>query len=201
MQADPLLLEFTGKIFPKRFLAVKGVPLGHHAIVWKEGRTADRALIEADLSDQEVADRLAAKGVPAGNNLSPHTWDARYDPKDPAADARVEGASLEVWVAWEGSQGFQNLAEMVGLQGADYRFGDHRQWIPVWNSGCIVCNVSCPGGKVSNHSLTIRDQAQERLQPHMDLGRLPRDGTSVTVRLRRKAPIAAAPHSHELKTR
>ncbi|MCB9781842.1 MAG: hypothetical protein H6751_02625 [Candidatus Omnitrophica bacterium] len=177
------LLEFEGKIYPRRFLQVKGIGYGHHAIVWKDGRTSEKALLEAEIPDREVADILAKQGLVGGNNLTNETWTARNDPNNPAADARVAGPTVEVTVTWEGLNRWKKLKEILGMPEADYRFGDHRSLIPIWKSGCIVCDVSCPGGKISNHSLTIRDQVMKRLRPKMDLEKLPKDGTRVRVRI------------------
>jgi len=175
------LVEFGGIIYPKRFLAVEGELFGHHAIAWKGGRSSQLALIEADVPDRQVADELAKKEVRAGNNLDSATWDARHDPDNPAADERVEGASLEVHVEWEGSRGPKDLRQILGMSDADYRFGDHRALIPIWKSGCIVCDVSCPGAKISNRSLTVRDEVEGHLRPELDLEKLPPDGTQVRV--------------------
>lgn len=182
---ENLLMGLDGTIHPQRFLEVQGEPFGHHAIVWRGGRTASRALIVTETSDREVADRLAALGAIGGNNLAPQAWENRKDRADPSADERVSGSTVEVWVEWKGGGGSRNLAVLMGLPDAQYRFGDHRHLIPVWRSGCIVCNVSCPGGKISNRSLTIRDQTEGRLHPKLNLKDLPPDGTKVRIRLYR----------------
>lgn len=176
-----VLLEFEGTIHPQRFLKVRDIGKGHHAIVWKGGGASRKALIETDLSDLKAAERLTEKGLVGGGNLPEEAWSKRNDPNDPAADARVEGPTVEITVLWEGLESPRRLQDLLGLPDADYRFGDHRSLIPVWKSGCIVCNVSCPGGKISNRSLTIRDQVQQRLRPRLDPSNLPPDGTRVRV--------------------
>lgn len=183
--ANRVLMEFQGNLYPSRFLGVRGEPFGHHAIAWKEGRAAKRALIITDISDKTVAETLAAKGLRGGNNLEEDTWDSRKDKENPAADERVEGASLEVFVSWGGAEPI-DLKRILGLADADFRFGDHRSLIPVWRSGCIVCAVSCPGAKVSNRSLTVRDQTEGLLRKKLRLMALPPEGTPVTVFLLRK---------------
>ncbi len=177
------LFEFEGTIYPQRFLQTKGIGYGHHAIVWKEGGTSAKALIEAEIPDREVADILAEKGLRGGNNLDSETWTERNDPDNPAADERVIGPTVEITVTWDDLDRPKRLQEILGMPKAEYRFGDNRSLIPIWKSGCIVCNVSCPGGKISNHSLTIRDQVMERLRPRLDLNSLPEDGTWVRVRI------------------
>lgn len=176
-----VLLEFEGTIHAQRFLEVRDIGKGHHAIVWRGGGASRKALIETDLSDLEAAKRLSEKGLVGGNNLPEEAWCKRNDPNHPAADARVEGPTIEITVMWAGLESPQRLQDLLGLPDADYRFGDHRSLIPVWKSGCIVCNVSCPGGKISNRSLTIRDQVQQRLSPRLDPSNLPPDGTPVRV--------------------
>lgn len=181
------LIEFRGRIYPERFKKVRGEPAGHHAIVWEEGRAARRALIETDVPDAVVAETLAKLGVAAGNNLEPEAWEERKDATNPSADGRVQGASIEIEVTWLGEAEWTSLATIQGLEDADYRFGDHRSHIPVWRSGCVVCNVSCPGGKISNHTLTIRDQAKGMLSDRIRLEPLPEDGTPVRIRVKRMA--------------
>ena len=180
---DRFLFSFQGRVFPERFLKVKGIGYGHHAIVWKEGGAAKKALIETDLSDKIIADRLEEAGVMAGNNLNADAWKERNDRSNSAADARVRGDSLKILVTWNGSDHPKSLQEVVGLADAEYLFGDHRDLIPIWKSGCVVCNVSCPGGRISNQTMTIRDQVDEKLDPKIEVQSLPPDGTTVMISL------------------
>ncbi len=61
-----------------------------------------------------------------------------------------------------------------------FRFGGNEEHDERWESGCIACLFSCPGGVVSNERYSIRDYVREvtRFYPASDL---PPDEIPVTV--------------------
>ncbi len=133
---------------------------GHHAVVWKGGKKASEALLSAYVSDADFYDAMVSIGAKPGNNLTSAAWEERKDKKSTAPDTRVEGSPVEASVWWPGlSQPLpvSALFNDPSGKGIDFRFGGNKALIPVWRSGCILCLQSCPGGKVSNHSYTIRD--------------------------------------------
>jgi len=73
---------------------------GHHAIVWDGGRSKLWALFVSPVSDHDVRLVLDSLGARRGENLTPATWNAREDPKNPEPDKRVDGAKIEVFVEW-----------------------------------------------------------------------------------------------------
>ena len=69
-------------------------------------------------------------------------------------------------------------------RGFDMRFGGHRDNIPRWHSGCVVCLYSCPGSKIGNAAYTVRDFVLGTTHFSVWEGVLPPDGTEITVRVR-----------------
>ena len=81
----------------------------------------------------------------------------------------------------------RQLAEIIndpGGRGFDMRFGGHRDNIPEWHSGCVVCLYSCPGSKVGNASYTVRDFVNGATHFEANPANVPAAGSRVTMRLR-----------------
>jgi hypothetical protein len=138
---------------------------GHHAVTWKDGKKAGEALFSAYVSDSKLHDAMISIGAKPGNNLSQAVWDERNDKTSKAPDTRVEGSPVEVSVWWPGFASplpLKSIFNDPGGKGIDLRFGGQKSLIPVWQSGCIVCLQSCPGGKITNRSYTIRDYVEGR---------------------------------------
>ncbi|NKB87228.1 MAG: hypothetical protein GKS06_03280 [Acidobacteria bacterium] len=154
-RADEKTIEFTATVgggFDDPAMA------GYHLIVWDAGRAADHALFVADVSDVQIIDALEELGAAPGDALKIDTWDEREDPETTAPDAIVAGPPVEIeFVLADGT--VHRLDELIsdpGGRGFDMRFGGHRDNIPEWHSGCVVCLYSCPGSKVGNASYTVR---------------------------------------------
>ena len=138
---------------------IKWTP-NYHAVVWKGGGAAGEALLVSPVSDSALYDALVSVGAVPGNNLTMASWNDRKDPNAKAPRIRVEGTPIEVLVQWEGLPRPLPLERLLldpGGRGIDMRFGGNKALIPQWESGCIACLYSCPGGKVSNRAYTIRD--------------------------------------------
>lgn len=136
---------------------------GHHAVTWKRGKSAGYALLVTETSDSDLYDALLSIGAKPGNNLNRAVWEERYDKRSAAPATKVEGSPVDVFVWWEGLGEPIPLAKLLedpAGKGIDLRFGGHKDLIPVWRSGCIVCLQSCPGGKISNRQYTIRDYVE-----------------------------------------
>lgn len=110
-------------------------------------------------------------------------WNLRWVPLVPQPDTRVQGTPIEVTVEWEGAPRAYRLDELLddpGGRGMDIRFGGNEEHDHHWDSGCVLCLFSCPGGVVSNAAYTIRDH--QRGATTFDPGDLlPPDGTEVTI--------------------
>src|SRR5213083_2128014 len=75
---DARTVEFAATVNAHAFnhnLAMRG----YHAVVWKGGRSAGMALLQADVTDTQLLDALEALGAKPGNALGMATWDERKD--------------------------------------------------------------------------------------------------------------------------
>jgi len=159
---------------------------GYHFVVWANGRASGEALFRAHVSDVEVLDALEGLGAEPGNAVSIDSWDARHDRESPAADTVIEGPRVEITVHVPGREESLTLDDILidpGGRGFDMRFGGHRDNIPQWLSGCVVCLYSCPGSKVGNAAYTVRDHVDATTHFGVRPGVLPEDGTEVTIRI------------------
>lgn len=160
---------------------------GHHAVVWKGGKSKWWALFVAQASDHDVRLALDSLGAKRGENLTPATWNAREDARSTEPDRRVEGSTVDVFVEWGGRR--VPLASVLRESGhshprLDFRYGGHERWQKEFESGCIVCLYSCPGGAIGNHLRTIRDSVREGVVYASVPERLPRAGSKVTIVLK-----------------
>lgn len=175
-------LKFQGTIYPKRYNTYSDRANGHHFIVFSGGSNAHKALINTDVHDEQILSGLEALGAIAGNNLTQATWNDRNNPNSNAADQRVAGTPINIYVQWQ--EDYIPAHELLkDTLPSDFhiRFGGHADLIPVWKSGCVTCLFSCPGGKTSNESFTIRDQAQDKHSFFANEAILPEDGTKVNI--------------------
>lgn len=186
-------IRFTATVQPGAMDRPFGVK-GHHAIVWKEGRSNSWALFAADASDRDVRVALEAVGARPGENLTAQSWTQRADSASVEPDKRVEGTPIEVLVEWRGSKGRIPLAQLLHEQGKrmpllDFRYGGNQRFQHEFKSGCIVCLYSCPGGVVGNHSHPIRDYEEDGVVYSSRKERLPRAGTRVTIILKLRTEV------------
>jgi hypothetical protein len=186
VRRPPGEIEFTALVNAKAFDHGRVMP-GYHALVWKGGRTAHAALLQADVTDRQVLEALEGLGAKPGDNLPMAAWEERKNPKDPAPDTVIAGPAVEVLLRLPGREGLVPLSSALedsAGRGLDMRFGGNGANIPVWKSGCIVCLYSCPGSKVGNARYTVRDYAKDTTRFRVKPGVLPKDGSRVGVVLR-----------------
>ena len=148
-------IEFTASVNAKAFDSGWIMP-GYHAVVWKGGRMAHAALLQADVSDSQILDALKTLGAKPGDNLPMEVWEERKNSKDPAADKVIAGSVIEVLLRLPSRADLVPLASVLedsGGRGLDMRFGGNAANIPRWKSGCVVCLYSCPGSKVGQRAL------------------------------------------------
>jgi hypothetical protein len=181
-------VRFTATVQPDAMDRMFGVK-GHHAIVWKGGKSQRMALFAADASDHDVRLALDSLGAKRGENLTPAAWNERDDASNPEPDKRVEGSRVEVFVEWRGSKGRIPLAQLITEKNRaqpqlDFRYGGNERWQKEFQSGCIVCLYSCPGGAIGNHAHPIRDAVRDGVVYASVPNRLPPAGTKVTIILR-----------------
>src|ERR1044072_2135466 len=94
-------VRFGAVVQPDAMSRMFGVK-GHHAIVWKGGKSARYALFAADPSDHDVRIALDSLGARRGENLSPDAWNKRDDDASTEPDKRVEGTPVDVFIEWPG---------------------------------------------------------------------------------------------------
>lgn len=186
-------VRITARVQPGAMDRPFGVK-GHHAIVWKEGRSKTWALFVSETSDRDVRHALESLGAKPGENLTPATWNERENPKSPEPDKRVNGTPVEVFVEWKGSGGRVPLARLIGEKGhepprMDFRYGGNQSWQKDFKSGCIVCLYSCPGGAIGNHAHPIRDYVRDGVVYTAKREALPRAGTRVTIILKPRTEV------------
>lgn len=183
MIRPPREIEFQATVNAKPFNSGWIMP-GYHAIVWKGGRAAHKALLQADVTDTQVLDALEALGALPGDNVTMDAWDERKNPKNPAPDTVIAGPPVEILLRLPGREElipFRGLLEDSGGRGLEMRFGGNRVNIAKWKSGCVACLYSCPGSKVGNARYTVRDYARDVTRFRARKGALPPDGMRVRV--------------------
>ena len=179
-------VRFTATVQPHAMDRMFGVK-GHHAIVWKGGKSQRMALFVADASDHDVRVALDSLGAKRGENLTPDSWNKRDDPKNPEPDKRVQGSRIGVYVEYKNRRTplGRLIQEKRRVQPQlDFRYGGHERFQKEFESGCIVCLYSCPGGAIGNHAHPIRDYVRDGVVYASIPERLPPAGTKVTIVLR-----------------
>jgi hypothetical protein len=179
-------VRFTATVQPSAMRRPFGVE-GHHAIVWKKGKSHWWALFAADESDHDVRTALDSLGARRGENLTPDAWNQRDDPRSPEPDKRVEGTPVDVFVEWNRVR--KPLAALLreekhAAPQLDFRYGGNERYQAEFQSGCIVCLYSCPGGAVGNHAHPIRDYVRDGAVYTAIENNLPPAGTKVTIILK-----------------
>jgi hypothetical protein len=183
-------VKISATVQPDAMSRLFGVQ-GHHAIVWEGGKSKRWALFVAHASDRDVRRALDSLGAKRGENLTPATWTARDDENNREPDKRVEGSKIDVFVEWDRKR--FPLSSLIAEKNRpapllDFRYGGNERWQKEFESGCIVCLYSCPGGAIGNHAHPIRDYEREGVVYASVPERLPPAGSRVTIVLKvRKA--------------
>ncbi len=187
LQVDPearsirLLASAQGGSF------LNSVPPDHqyHALVSESGSAAAKSLFVTQVSDQEIARILREMGAEDGGGVPLAAWNLRWVPLVPQPAARVQGSNIQVSVSWEGAPRDYSLSELLqdpGGEGITMRFGGNEEHDHEWDSGCIMCLFSCPGGVISNASYSIRDH-QRGATSFEPSDEFPPDGSEVVITL------------------
>lgn len=176
-------LRLPGRINTAGFALTGGQP-GYHFLCYEQGRIAPLALVATPVSDLAIQSALQSLGGAPGENLEQACWDEREDPKSPAATRKVKGSAVAAFLILDDERvPLGDLIESPGKRGLDLRLGGNLKLRPAWKSGCVICLVSCPGGRLSNAAYScheygaglgrfkLREGADKRLK----------DGAAVTV--------------------
>ena len=178
-------LRLDATLQARAFAASTGDDARYHALVHEQGGAAPKSLLTTPTSDREVAARLREMGASDEGGVPMPAWTLRKIPLVPWPNARVQGTPVRIWVEWDGWERSREISGLLGDpggRGVSFRFGGNEEHDDAWESGCIACLFSCPGGVISNERYTIRDRVRgaTRFTPADDL---PPDGTAVGVRL------------------
>ena len=178
-------LRFPAILQAEAFASAGGPDARYHALVHREGSAAEKALLTTPFPDQEVARTFRDQGARDGGGVPMSAWSLRRVPLVPQPGRRVRGSRVRLVVEWDGwrrPRDLDSLLEDPGGRGVSLRFGGNEENNHHWDSGCIVCLFSCPGGVVSNAHYTIRDHVRD-VTSFSPVSDLPPDGTEVTVTL------------------
>lgn len=175
-------IEFTGVYNPSKFNKSRGLK-NHHFITWEFGKAGKDALFTSYPSDSQVHQALVKIGAIPGNNLTMETWNKRKSKKSKEPDKRVEGTHIGVKFIHKGKVFTPEEILIDGNKKTfDFRFGGNLSFIPLWQSGCVICLQSCPGSKIGNHTYTIRDLVKKipdfKIKKDISI----KDGNEVTIR-------------------
>ncbi|MEX2528056.1 MAG: YdjY domain-containing protein [Gemmatimonadota bacterium] len=178
-------MRIPATLHARRYAAGTGDDALYHALVHEGGGAAAKALLTTPVSDRELAARLRELGAKDGGGVPMAAWNLRRLPLVRAPETRVSGSPMTLLVEWGGWSSPRRLDQLVqdpGGQGLALRFGGNEEHDHHWESGCVVCLYSCPGGVISNAQYTLRDYVRgaTRFLPAPDL---PPDGTEVTITL------------------
>lgn len=137
---------------------------GYHFLCWERGRAAFMALLQTPVNDETIQQQLQSLGAVAGDNLSQETFSERADAQAEAPRRRVKGSRIHINLITSKGRKYaiSELIRAKKLGPIDIRLGGHLQFRPSWLSGCVICLVSCPGGRLSNATFTMRDYYQGR---------------------------------------
>jgi hypothetical protein len=179
-------VRFTATVQPEAMDRPFGVK-GHHAIVWKGGKSQRWALFVSDASDHDVRVALDSLGAKRGENLTPDSWHERENAKNSEPDKRVDGSKISVYLEWKNKR--TPLARVIEEKRRvapqlDFRYGGNERFQKEFESGCIVCLYSCPGGAIGNHAHPIRDYVRDGVVYASVPERLPPAGSRVTIVLK-----------------
>jgi hypothetical protein len=184
----PDTVEFMAKVNARSF-EKNWMMRAYHAVVWKGGRMASAALLQAEVTDVQALDALERLGARPGDNLPMAAWEKRRDHDHAAPDLVIRGTGVDIFLRLPGHSqptALSAVLEDPGGRGLEMRFGGNRRNIPEWKSGCLVCLYSCPGSKVGNARYTVRDYVRGTTRFGVRKGALPPDGTRVGVVFRIK---------------
>jgi hypothetical protein len=139
-------------------------------------------------TDVEVSEALAAIGAkaePGEFSVKSYTERLKKDSHHP--DVTPKGSPISVYFTWNEKDGKERRVEanefMENSTGKKLEFVFVGKIHP---SHCIACMYGCPGGKIANSSLSVRDYFERGATWRIKSGILPPDGTPVLITLKIK---------------
>lgn len=139
-------------------------------------------------TDVEVSDALALVGAKVETSeFSVKSYNERLKKDSHHPDYTPRGTPISVYFTWNEKDGKERTMEanefMENSTGRKLEFVYVGKIHP---SHCIACMYGCPGGKIANSSLTVRDYFDRGATWRIKSGILPPDGTPVLITLKIK---------------
>ncbi len=140
-------------------------------------------------TDVEVSEALALIGAKAEiNDFGVKTYNERLKKDSPYPDYIPRGTSISVYITWNEKSGKERTIEanefLENSAGKQLAFVYNGKIHP---SHCIACLYGCPGGKIANSSLSVRDYFDRGAVWKIKSGILPADGTLVLITFKIKS--------------
>lgn len=139
-------------------------------------------------TDVEVSEALAAIGAKAEpGEFSVKSYTERLKKDSHHSDVTPKGTPISVYITWNEKDGKERTAEANEFM--ENSTGKKLEFVYVGKihpSHCIACMYGCPGGKIANSSLSVRDYFDRGAAWRVKSGILPPDGTPVLITLKIK---------------
>ncbi len=140
-------------------------------------------------TDVEVSEALALIGAKAENSeFGIKSYGERLNKDSPYPDYKPKGTSISVYVTWNEKSGGEKTREANEF--LENSTGKRLEFVYVGKihpSHCIACLYGCPGGKIANSSLSVRDYFDRGAVWKIKSGILPPDGTLVWITFKIKS--------------
>ena len=139
-------------------------------------------------TDVEVSEALATIGAKAEKGdfgVQSYTERLKKDSHHP--DYTPKGSPISVYITWNEKDGKGKTVETNEFM--ENSTGKKLEFVYVGKihpSHCIACMYGCPGGKIANSSLSVRDYFDRGATWRVKSGILPPDGTPVLITLKIK---------------
>jgi hypothetical protein len=140
-------------------------------------------------TDFEVSEALALIGAKAENSeFGTKSYNDRLIKDSPYPDYTPKGTPISVYITWKGKGGEEETVEVNEF--LENSTGKKLEFVYVGKihpSHCIACMYSCPGGKIANSSLSVRDYFERGAVWKIKSGILPPDGTPILITFKIKS--------------
>ena len=139
-------------------------------------------------TDVEVSEALATIGAKAEtSHFSVKSYNERLTKDSPHPDYAPKGSPISVYITWNEKSGNEKTVEANEFM--ENSTGKKLEFVYVGKihpSHCIACMYGCPGGKIANSSLSVRDYFNRDATWRVKSGILPPDGTPVLITMKIK---------------
>jgi hypothetical protein len=137
-------------------------------------------------SDVEVSDALASLGAKKEKDqFDAKAYDDRLKKDSPYPDIKPKGTPVDIYFTWTEKNGSSKTVEANEfMENSTGKKLDFVYIGKIHPSHCIACLYGCPGGKIANSTLTVRDYFERDAVWKVKKGILPPDGTPVLITIK-----------------